>query len=200
MFNSTTLPYRRIGGASRLGPLSVPTDKLGGIELFALIIAGTLATLAIAFIPLQLRVPGHAILKATLPIVLGVALVPRPFAGTISGLAAMGSVGTLLAMGTATFQPAAVMALVAIGPAIDLALYRTRTGGRSLYLRFAAAGLLANLFAFAVRWGMAWLELDGSAHTMQRIGIWALLSFAACGVAAGLVSAVICFRSQSRDI
>jgi hypothetical protein len=170
------------------------------IEVLALIGSGVLAALAIAFIHLQLRVPGHAILRATLPIVLGVALAPRRFAGTIAGLASAASVGLFAAGGVGNLSPAAVASLLAIGPAIDLATIGVRTAGPSLYLRFAAAGLLANLFAFAVRWSTAWFGLDaGRPHAMEQIGLAAFVSYAACGIAAGLISGAMCFRSTTNN-
>jgi hypothetical protein len=198
MFGSVpAMSFRDIWRESRIGPLSVPGYNLSRVELATLVAGGVLATVAVAFLPLQLRIPGHAILKATLPIVLGIALVPRNYAGTLSGLAACGTVGVLLAMGMGNLQMAAVTSLLAIGPAIDLAMHGARRGGWRLYLRFGLAGLIANLLAFAVRWGTAWLGLDGmSPHTRNSLGLAAFLSFACCGLVAGMISAFACFRGS----
>lgn len=160
--------------------------------------AGILATFAVAFLPLPIRVPGHAILKATLPIVVGVSLAPRLYAGTLAGLSAGISTGALLLLGIGHLQTAAVAALLAIGPALDLALRTAERGGWSLYLRMAFAGLAANLLAFVVRWGIAWLGVDSvGPHMLKHIGWGTGLSFALCGVLAGLVSAAICFRGST---
>src|SRR5262249_55100060 len=149
---------------------------------------GVVAALAVAFVSPQMRVPGHAILKATLPIVLGVAVVPRWFSGTIAGIASAATVGCLLATGRGNLQPAAVTALLAIGPAVDLAMSRAGAAGWRLYLRFAIAGLLANMLAFAVRWGAGAIEPAGAQHhMMNQPSLVRLLSFAACGLIAGLI-------------
>ncbi|MCI0349404.1 MAG: hypothetical protein L0Z53_08260, partial [Acidobacteriales bacterium] len=115
MSSYIVMPYREFWRASRLRPLSVPGCNLSSVELATLVAAGVLATIAVAFLPLQLRIPGHAILKATLPIVVGIALVPRSFAGTLSGLAACSTVGIFLALGIGNLQTAAVTSLLAIG-------------------------------------------------------------------------------------
>jgi hypothetical protein len=167
-----------------------------GAELSTLVAAGALAAAAVAFMQLDLRVPGHSILRATLPIVLGVALVPRRFAGTIAGLAAAGSVVTFLVTGVAHFQIAAFTSLVAIGPAIDVATSGSGVGGRTLYLRFAAAGLAANMLAFAARWGAIWLGFDTlRGQSWQQFTLLPIVSYAACGIVAGLICGVICFRN-----
>jgi hypothetical protein len=183
-----------------LRSLSVPGSTFTIKELLFLATAGALAASAVAFIPLPLRIPGHAILKAALPIVVGVALVPRPFAGSLCGLSAIVTMSAFLALGIGNLPAAAVSSLVAIGPAIDLAMRGARRAGWPLYLRFAMAGMMANLLAFAVRWGTSALELDGfRSHMMSQIGLGAFLSFSLCGLMAGLMSAVICFRAASES-
>lgn len=199
MLNSATMPYRSFRTESRFDPVYAPGQNVRAAELLTLVAAGMLGALAIAFMPLPIRVPGHAILKAALPMVAGVALVPRRYSGTIAGFAAGGTVAILLAMGLGRFQTGAVTALLAIGPAIDLATTRVTPGGWRLYFRFGAAGVIANLAAFAVRWGTSWFGIDGARpHTIAQFGIGVLISFAACGLVAGLVSALVCFRASSR--
>ncbi|QDU89848.1 hypothetical protein Pla175_32440 [Pirellulimonas nuda] len=199
MTESGSWPYGDYWRASRLRPaLAGGAAGLWSREAALLAVAGVLAACAVTFLPTPIRAPGHAILKATLPIVAGVALAPRLWAGSLCGAAAAASTGLMLGLGLGNLQPAAVAALLAIGPAIDLAMRGAGRGGWTLYLRFALAGLAANLFAFAVRWGVAWLALDGARlHTMQQIGPGALASFALCGLAAGLVSGVLCFRGAA---
>jgi hypothetical protein len=198
MFASTALAHRGFGSASRFRSQAGSTGAMTVAELALLVAAGALAAAAVAFIPLQLRIPGHAILKAALPVVLGVALVPRGFAGTIAGIAAAATSGLFLAAGVGNLQPAAVASLLAIGPAIDLAMTGARSAGPALYLRFAAAGMLANVLAFAVRWGTAAAGFEAARpRVMQQLGVWALLSFAVCGIVAGLISGAICFGRSS---
>ncbi len=95
-------------------------------------------------------------------------------------------------------QAAAVTSLLALGPAIDWALRRANGGRWQLYLRFALAGMAANLCAFAVRWGLALFQADGlHPLNMQHFVFGAFLSFTVCGIAAGLMSGVICFRNSA---
>ena len=75
-----------------------------------------------------------------------------------------------------------------------------RAQGWRLYARFAAAGAIANLLAFAARVGTSFLgwELAGS---RQFTSFWsfALASFLLCGAVAGLVSAAVWFRLRVDD-
>lgn len=196
MQDSARWPYSRLSGASRLPALRVSGQSRVSAELLVLVTGGALAAAAVAFIPLNLRLPGHAILKAALPMVLGMALAPRQFAGTISGVAAAITAGLLIVTGIAHTQAGGSTALLALGPAIDLATSGAKTGGRALYWRFALAGLMANFCAFTVRWASAWLELDGGTSHMKQQGLWPVATYAACGLAAGLISAAICFRAS----
>ncbi len=199
MSQPTQIPLCDYGRFSRLHELSVSAERLSIRETMILAVAGAAAAAAVAFLPMQLRIPGHAILKATLPIVCGIALVPRPLAGTIAGSAAMFSSAIFLLMGVGHLPAAAMASLIAIGPAIDVALRGAKPDSASLYLRFAVAGLLANLCAFVVRWGTALLQADHwQSLNFRQMGLWALVSFAICGLAAGLLSGVVCFRSSLR--
>ncbi len=184
--------------ASRLRMFSHPTDALSVRELLILILAGGIATSFVALLPMPIRVPGHAILKATLPLMCGVALVPRHWAGTMAGLAALVAAAIFLMLGIGHLQAAAVTSLLTIGPAMDWALRGANSGRWLLYLRFALAGMAANLCAFAVRWGLAMFQAD-SLHplNMQQFVLGAFLSFTVCGIAAGLLSGVICFRNSA---
>ena len=200
MSQMTKLPLSHYSSVSRLRMLSRPTGVLSLSELLILIVAGALATTFVAFLPMPIRIPGHAILKAALPLMCGVALVPRPFAGTMAGMASLVTVAIFLMLGIGHLQGAAVTSLMAMGPAIDWAL-RGSDGGRwQLYLRFALAGLAANLLAFTVRWGLALFQAE-SLHSlnMKHMALAALASFMLCGIAAGLISGVICFRTENKS-
>jgi hypothetical protein len=199
MLNVALQPYPALGSASRVGGVVGPRDRLTTRELAILLIAGALATLAVATLSMGLQVPGSSILRAALPIILGVALVPRRLAGSVTAVGAALTSITLMATGLAALQPASLTSLLALGPAIDLALARGVRGGPWLYLRFGSAGLVANTLAFFVRAGASWLALEAARpHSNSRFGLGVFLSFAACGIVAGLVSAIVCFRWSSR--
>ena len=119
-------------------------------ELAILIGLGVVAALATSVAASFIRLPGHAILRGTLPLILGVSFVPRRTAGSVMSAAAAATFGALRLGGMGLPNPAAWVGLLCLGPAIDLAT-ASATSGWKLYARFAAAGLLANLVAFAAR-------------------------------------------------
>lgn len=172
--------------------------RLSAGEAAILLGAGAFAAALVTWMPLPFRVPGHAILKAAVPIIFGVAAVPRPLAGSIAGLGAAGMLVVAMGTGSTHIPAAAATALLAIGPSIDLAVLGLPRKRLSIYLRFAAAGLAANLLAFAVRLGTAAFILDSTQpHRMSQIGMMALVSFSVCGLAAGFLSAAVFFRNRS---
>jgi hypothetical protein len=166
--------------------------------LATLLLAGAFATVAVAAFSPAWRIPGHAILRATLPMVCGMALVPRRFGGSVMTVGAGAAALALSAIGFGNWQPAAVVSLLALGPAIDIAMTGRATTGWRLYLRFALAGILANSLSFGVRFAtFAFQHGDGRPRTLTQFSVGVFLSFAACGALAGLLSAVFCFRSSA---
>lgn len=190
--NLPALPrHAPLAASSRV---AIAADRIGGSPLAAisvLALLGTAAAILTTAVDLDLRIPGHAILKCVFPLALGFALVPRGFAGCVMGTAALaalavqGQVRGAQGFGAAT-------SLVLTGPLLDLAVRRARSG-RSVYLAFVAGGALANLAAFAVRLGAKVILHDGT----RPLASWwpeAILTYALCGVIAGLVSAAVWFR------
>jgi ABC-type Co2+ transport system permease subunit len=183
--NAPLAASSRVGiAAERLG-----SSPLASVVLLALLGAG--AAVLAQRVDLPVRVPGHAILLGVLPFALGLALVPRSFAGCVMG---SGALAALLADGSLRGGPGwgAATSLLLTGPILDLAVRRARSG-RAVYLAFLAGGALANLAAFAVRLGAKLLLHDGT----RPLASWwpeAILTYTLCGVIAGLVSAAVWFR------
>lgn len=198
-------------------------------ELTLLIGLGALAALLTAVTASPIRVPGHAILRGMLPFVLGLSLAPRRGAGSTMSVAA---VVTWIVAGAfnnafngASLPLAAGTGLAALGPALDVVVARAVRPGWGLYLRFALAGLVANLAAFAVRMaseapaigaavatgarrhggGMGNGTGGGMGRGMGRAVAagfsWPtmLASFALCGIVAGVLCGLIWFRSSPRS-
>lgn len=138
-------------------------------DLATLLMLGAVAALATSFLPGGLRIPGHAILRGTLPMVLGMSLVPRRSAGAVMSLAAAGTFAALRLGGLGLPNPAACVGVLCLGPAADLALQGTRPG-LWVYVRFAAAGLAANVAAFAVRLATG---TTAAAPLAARVRTWA---------------------------
>jgi hypothetical protein len=100
--------------------------------------------------------------------------------------------------GFAALGMGAVTSLTLTGPLLDAALWRARRGWR-LHLGFAMAGLTANMAALAVRAGAKLIGVD---HAVARpLAVWlpeAVVTYAICGIMAGLISAVVWFEFSSK--
>jgi hypothetical protein len=183
--------------ASRLPVLSRDA-KVSAAEIALLVACGALAAIAVGMLHSQIRVPGHAILRAVVPMALGLSLVPRRSSGIVMATGAGATAAVMLLNGIGRFQPGALVSLLALGPVLDVALIGRPTGWR-LYTRFISAGVAANCAAFITRFALALLgyRLQGGRQFME---FWqtALGSFALCGAVAGLVSAALWFRLSSR--
>lgn len=88
----------------------------------------------------------------------------------------------------------AMTSLLLLGPALDLAVLRAKANW-TLYLRFAAAGLIVNLLAFSVQMGAkaAGWSLGGGRDFQSWLSV-GTISFPICGLIAGLVSGAIWFH------
>ena len=200
-------PAMNLRNASRLRPITRDASGVSGAELAILIGCGALAALAVAWVRMPIRLPGHAILYAVLPMAAGLALVPRHGSGSLMSLGAIA--GALMAQLSPLggVQPAALVGVLALGPAIDLAQRGDATGWR-IHLRFALAGLVANALSFAARYGLAMAGVTGGMRGgggggggggQGFMSFWptALGTFALCGAIAGLLSAAIWFRFRT---
>lgn len=228
MMNALWTTNRSLESAARWGQSPTAAGRSAATELAILATLGAVAALATS-LPLSFaRLPGHAILRGALPLILGMSLVPRRTAGAVMSLAAAATFGALRLGGLGLPNPAAWVGVLCLGPAMDLAVVGAR-GGWRLYARFAAAGLAANLAAFAVRMATTPLGIAaaaghvpgsgggrgngmgggrglGGGHGMGRgagpsvVEFWptALASFALFGALAGLVCAIIWFRARPR--
>lgn len=160
-----------------------------------LLLFGAGAGLASALLDFDLRTPGHAVLRSVVPMAAGLAFVPRRGGATLMALAAAATVASL-GGGRDVAGPGALTSLVLLGPVLDLALRRARSG-RGVFLAFMAAGLATNAAAFAVRLA----DKFAAPEVTRPVAAWwprAAASYALCGLAAGAVAAAICFRWRDR--
>lgn len=183
--------------ASRFGSPAREGERISVREIALLLVAGMTAAVAVAVVAPGLRLPGSAILRAGIPLAAGIAFVPRRGAGTVTAIGGLCGWAVLSATGIGRWQPASVVGLVALGPVIDVLLFRNPPSSLPLYLRFAIAGMVANGLAFAVRVLTAWSDLD-TAGPRPRIafGPATLASFLGFGLAAGLLGAIVAFRAR----
>lgn len=189
-------PQSVLADQSRVGWRARAAGQISALDLTLLIGCGLLAAATVAFLDLDLRVPGNAILRGVLPLSLGMALVPRRGAGLVMGGSTLAGLGLLALFGRGPGLGAST-SLVLTGPLLDLAAARTRSGWR-LYAAFGLAGLAANLGAFLVRGGGKAVSLGGGGRLLADWLTVAPLTYAACGLAAGLISAAVFFRASVR--
>jgi hypothetical protein len=184
----------RLQSLSRVRTLAHEPAAISARELMMLALAALGAAAATVWLHLDLQMPGHAILRSALPLMVGLALVPRRYSGSaMSAMALLFSCGLLAFPGT-RLPLAAGASMVLLGPAIDLVL----AGGAStkkLYVRFAVAGALANCAAYVVKIGGAALLGMGGAGRSSVSPISTLASYIVCGAMAGLVCGAIVFRN-----
>lgn len=193
--NVLPLPlHRELLVSSRMAGLTASAEGFRLAELGILLGAGSTAALAVSFLDFGLHVPGHAILRAVFPMALGLSLAPRRMGGLVMGAGAWTTAILLKATGAGGLGLGALTSLCLIGPALDVALWRTRSGW-PVYLSFALAGGGANLLAFTVRGAGKLSGLD--ALRMRPLADWLTVapwSYTLCGLLAGLVSAAVWFR------
>lgn len=187
-------------------------------EVVVLALAGSGAAAAVGLLDLHLRIPGHSILQAVLPMAFGWAVVPRKLSGAGMSVSAALMAGTLVKLGYGEFGAGAWTSLLALGPAIDL-LMGSALGRRWPALAVAVAGLVANTLAFIAKAfeklaqrpigigggrgmgnGMGGGMGNGGGRGLGRGREWeewirvAPVSYLICGLVAGLVCGVVLFR------
>lgn len=160
---------------------------------------GLAATVAIAFVQTPIRLPGHAILKAVFPLACGMAFVAKPLAGTVACSASLFTAALLLLAGFGNLQTAALVSLLLVGPAFDWARSKNNLNRIAKLSRFALVGCAVNLIAFVVRWGTSFWQADGwHLLNFRALGSAAIVSFAVCGIGAGIVCGILCRERKPR--
>jgi hypothetical protein len=189
--------HEGLAKAGRVPRLTHTGTVVSAVELLVLMGLGICAAFATAFVDLKLRIPGHAILRAVLPMALGLALVPRRMAGSVMGTSALLTAAALRWGNATAIGVGAMTSLVLTGPFLDVALWQARKGWR-LYLGMGVAGLASNVVAFALRAGPKLAGLDHpGARRFEEWWSQATLTYLLCGVMAGLLSALIWFRFRT---
>jgi hypothetical protein len=115
-----------------IGNMEQPIQK---VELAFLFVMGVAAAAAAHFVELNLRIPGHAIIRVVFPLAFGMALVPRRGAGVSMGMVAAASALALSGARLGSTGVGAMTSLVLCGVVLDFVASRTRSG----WLRFSPA-------------------------------------------------------------
>jgi hypothetical protein len=178
--------------SSRRLALTANPARLGAWELAALGGIGFLTAVLNAYVKPSLGIPGSSIVFVTIPLALGMALVPRKGAGIAIGLSSLASMLLLHKAGAG-----AITSMVATAVFLDLALRNAKSGLR-LYTGFVLAGLAGNTVAFFAR-GLA--KAIGFEPGHLPLAAWAghgAISYALCGALAGFMGAVMWFHFGKR--
>jgi len=185
-----------LGGSGRFRSISRVGGQVTAAELATLFGLGACSAFLSAYMKLNLGIPGHNIIRVVFPMALGLALVPRRGAASAMGLSGLATGSFLTVVGAGHIGSGAITSLTLTGVLVDLALLGARRGW-SIYYRLALAGLAANMVAFLVRAGTKSLGGGQLIHPL-----WfskASLTYPACGILAGLISAAVWFRATAGE-
>lgn len=187
-----------LASAGRFPAVTRMRERITASEIALLIFCGVAAAAASGLIKLGLRLPGHSIVLSMLPMALGLALAPRRLAGFIMSAGALSTAAAFNFAGIAHFGSGAFVSLCLIGPVMDLALNKARSG-RFLYFGLILAGIATNLLALASRSMSKLLGLDMA--RMRPFDLWwgqAVVTYSLCGAIAGLIAAVCFFHLRKQ--
>jgi hypothetical protein len=199
MFNNWFVIHDGLTGATRFPSLARSDQGISTAELLLLFACGAVAAAAVGFVKLSLRIPGHAIVLAALPMALGLSLAPRRFAGSVMSAGAVGTAFALSAVGGVTYGSGASVSLLLIGPMMDVALRGAGTGWR-VYVALVVSGVAANLLALGSRAATKLLGMDlGTARPFDSWWLQAAVTYTLSGVVAGLLGALCWFHFNDRS-
>ena len=186
-----------VAAAGRIQAEARIRERISASEILALFFCGAVSASLIAFVKLGLRIPGHSIVLSMLPMVFGLALAPRRFSGFIMSAGALATAAAYTGAGLAQYGAGAFVSLCLLGPMMDLALARVRSGWR-LYLGLVAAGIATNLMALGSRSASKLLGLDPGTRPFGGWWTQAILTYSLCGAVAGLAGAICFFHFRNK--
>ena len=184
--------------AGRLPSLARVRQRISVAELLLLIACGGAAAAVVGYARLSLRIPGHSIVLAALPMALGVSLAPRRCAGSVMSAGALGTAWMLSAAGGVTYGAGSFVSLWLLGPMMDVALRGARSGWR-VYAAVVLSGVATNVLALGSRAGAKLLGLDlAGARPFDSWWLQAIVTYTLSGVVAGLLGAFCWFQFNDR--
>jgi hypothetical protein len=187
-----------LAAAGRLPALARMRERISAYEILLLILCGAGAAAASGFIRLGLRLPGHSIVLSMIPMALGLALAPRRLSGFIMSASAFGTGAAFNLTGLAHIGSGAFISLCLVGPVMDLAVSKLRSGWK-LYFGLILAGICTNLLALSSRGASKLLGLDLAGT--RPFGSWwtqAVITYSLSGAIAGLIGALLFFHLRKQ--
>ena len=183
-------------GAGRFPSLARSRRRVSTAEWLLLLGCGAAAAAAVGFVKLSLGIPGHSIVIAALPMVLGLSLAPRRLAGSVMSAGALGTAWLLGAAG-ASYGAGATVSLLLLGPMMDVALSHAQSG-RRVYAALVMSGVATNLLALGSRAASKFLGLDLGARPFDSWWLQASVTYTLSGMVAGLLGALCWFHFNDR--
>ena len=185
-----------LAGASRFPSLARPNHRISAVEVAMLLTCGAASAATIAFVKLSLGIPGHSIVLAALPMALGMSLAPRRLAGSVMSAGALTTASLLVAGGAGRFGSGAFTSLLLLGPMMDVAMSRARSGWR-VYAALVLAGVATNLLALVSRAAPKLIGID-IGRPFDSWWLQASITYTLSGVVAGLFGALSWFHFNDR--
>ena len=186
-----------LAAAGRLHPVAKDRDRISVSEVLVLFLCGAVSASIIAFVRLGLRLPGHSIVLSMIPMALGLSLAPRRFGGFLMSAGAFATAAAYTGAGLTQYGSGAFVSMCLMGPMMDLALTKVRTGWR-LYLGLLLAGIGTNLMALASRSAGKLLGLDLGTRPFGGWWTQAIMTYTLCGALAGLLGAICFFHFRNQ--
>ena len=185
-------------GATRFRALAQTRQRITAAELWLLLLCGAGSAAAVAYIKFSLRIPGHSIVIAALPMVFGLSLAPRRLAGSVMSAGAMGAAWLLTSFGAASYGSGSFVSLALIGPMMDVAVRHARNGWR-VYAALVLSGVITNLLALSSRASFKFIGLHNpGARPFDSWWLQASVTYTLSGVIAGLLGALCWFHLHDR--
>ncbi len=199
MVNNWFAVHDGLIGSTRFPSIARTQPRISALEVLLLLTCGAAAAAAVAYVKLALRIPGHSIVLAALPMVLGLSLAPRRLVGSVMSAGAIGTAWILQTMGGASYGSGSSVSLLLIGPMMDVAIGHAR-GGWRVYAALVLSGVATNLLALGSRAAFKVLGLDLAAGARPFDSWWlqASVTYTLSGVVAGLLGAVCWFHFNDR--
>lgn len=198
MVNDWFVVHDEVAAAARFPPRVRSGRQVSATELSLLVTCGVAAAAAAGMVKLGLRIPGHSIVLAALPMALGMSLAPRRLAGSVMSAGAVATAWLLTAAGVASYGSGAAVSLVLLGPVMDVTLHGARRGWR-VYAALITAGVATNLLALASRAAAKLMGLDLlGARPLDSWWAQALATYTVSGIVAGLLGALCWFQLNDR--
>jgi hypothetical protein len=198
MFDQWFMVNDGLAAAGRLPSRARVHSSVSAAELALLLLCGATAAAAVGLMKLGLRIPGHSIVLAVLPMALGLSLAPRHLAGSVMSIGAFGTATLLTAVGV-RFGSGSIVSLCLVGPMMDIAMLGVRTGWR-LYLGLVFSGVVANLLALGSRAAGKVFGYDLGTRPFDSWWTQAVFTYALSGLVAGLIGAICFFHFSRRGL